>query len=379
MRVCVVVPVLDTFKGGNHLPLLAALPDVHFTIVTNRVKKDAGDALPSNVSVEVIPGRLGPYYYGIADLRFAALTLKKFPPEHAFWKQFHVIHLNQVLGVGFSALQKSTVPVLYAVHHPVTADREIAIAASHGWERLRWRCRYFLPIVAQRRLCRNIANVMTVSSTVRDRITEDYHCSGDRVHVVPNGVDENVFMPSDRIPTFDVIALGSFLHPRKGFPYLLDTYKRLAAAGLKIADVGRRSQLQQDALRSIPQVKSFGTVDHHTLLELMSSSSVLISTALYEGFGLSLIEALASGHPAFAFKGGAVAEVLDPIDPTLVVPLRDTEQLAKNVITFLKCSSEERRRRGALYRARTIERYSMSIAASKLRALYTQLSSLPVS
>ncbi len=374
MRVCVIMSVLDTFKGGNHLPLLAALPDIQFTVVTNRVKTGAGDALPLNVSVEIIPGRLGSYYYGIADWRFAALTLKEFSPHHPFWKQFDVIHLNQVLGARFAKLQASGVPVVYAVHHPVTADRAVAIEESCGWESFFWRMRYALPVMAQKKLCSNISCVMTVSSTVRQRLVADYGCDPKNIHIVPNGVDEEEFTLSDKKPSFDAIAVGSFIHPRKGFPYLADVYRKLSAEGKRIADVGRRSQAQENILRSIPGVTVFGSVKHQQLVDLMQTSSVLVSTALYEGFGLSLIEALASGHPAFAFDGGAVSEVLRPIDLDLVVPLRDTKELARRVSAFLASDPAERTRIGIAYRERVVGNYSLTTSADALRRLYGSLS-----
>ncbi|MEK7563931.1 MAG: glycosyltransferase, partial [Patescibacteria group bacterium] len=260
MRVCILQTVLDPYKGANHLPLFAATSEISFTIVCNRSKARKED-LPSNVDVITVPGRTGPYYYGCADTLFARSVLRRYPVSDPFWKSFDVLHLNQVMGPAFRRLQGSGVPVLFTIHHPVTADREIALQESGVIQGILWRMKYALLIFWQKRMCTSCNRVMTVSKTVSDRLNSEYHCPPDRISIVPNGVDGMVFTPSTEAPLFDVIALGSFMHPRKGFRYLAEAYRALAAKGYRIADVGRRSDVQIAELRSIPGVTVNGTVD----------------------------------------------------------------------------------------------------------------------
>src|SRR3989338_5829356 len=137
MRVCILQTVLDPYKGANHLPLFAATSEVSFTIVCNRSKARKDD-LPANVDVITVPGRIGPYYYGCADALFARSVLRRYPASDPFWKSFDVLHLNQVMGPAFRRLQGSGVPVLFTIHHPVTADREIALQESGSVQGILW-------------------------------------------------------------------------------------------------------------------------------------------------------------------------------------------------------------------------------------------------
>ncbi|MEI8229655.1 MAG: glycosyltransferase family 4 protein [Candidatus Peregrinibacteria bacterium] len=372
MHICVLATTLDVYKGGNHLPLFAALPEISFTILTQRVIPQSAP-LPPNVQVELLPRRSGPYYYGIADWRFARNVLGTYPPEHAFWKQFDLIHLNQTLHPSLLRLEQSGRSVLYAVHHPVSADREVSLQESTLFPRLLWWMRYAPLIHCQRKTCRNAQHIMTVSATVVDRLCRDYSCDREKITVVPNGVDGELFTLGDQEPEFDACAVGSFLHPRKGFPYLLETYRGLAAAGKRIADIGKRSAEQRRQLAEIPGVTIFGTVDQMTIISLMQRSAVLLSTSLYEGFGLSLIEALACGRPAFAFDGGAVGEVLRVIDPVLVIPLRSVNILIDRALWYIHLSPEESRRRGTNYRQSVLHLYSLKKSADTLARLYTSL------
>lgn len=346
------------------------MPDVQFTILTNRMKP-ADAALPPNVAVETLHARLGPYYYGCADYLFGRAVLRIYPTTHSFWKQFDVLHLNQTMGPALLQLQKTGIPLCLLIHHPVSADLAVALEESSFFEGLRWRAKYALLLAWQKRFCRVLTNIVTVSHTAADRIAADYGCDRSKIRVVPNGVDGSVFAPGDlRSASYDVAAVGAFIHPRKGFRYLLEVYRSLIARGFRIADVGRRSDAQLQALKALPGVTVFGTVPEEELLRVMRDSAVLLSTSLYEGFGLSLIEALSCGRPAFAFDAGATKEVLSPIDAALIVPIRDADALVVRVQSFLALSAEEREKKGREYRERVLAGYSLAQAAAALHSLY---------
>ncbi len=375
MHICLLIPVLDAYKGANHLPLLAALPDVEFTILCNRTKPEHPD-LPPNVTVITLGGSLGPYYYGCSDYLFARSVIKKYPASDPFWKQFNVIHLNQTMGPALLTLRSTGVPVMLLIHHPASVDRAIAIEESSFFAAILWRLKYALIVAWQKKFCRTLEHIVTVSKTSAQRIADDYGCDVSSLEIVPNGIDPDLFTPSDLTTSaFDVISIGSFIHPRKGFKYLLSAYKTLAAKGFKIADVGRRSAEQRAALQSIAGVTTFGTVSQEKLITLLKSSAALISTSLYEGFGLSLIEALACGRPAFAFEAGATSEVLGPIDPSLVVPLRNVEELTAHAEEFLRLSPQERQKKGEEYREEVVRLYSLKESARRLKEVYGLLRS----
>jgi len=374
MKVCVLQTVLDPYKGGNHLPLFQSLGDVSFTIICNRSKVPK-EELPPNVEVVVVPGRIGPYYYGSSDFRFAQLLLKTYPVGSMFWKQFDVIHANQVMGPALRTLRKTGVPLVFLIHHPVTADLEVAVMESGLIHGLLWRLKYYLLVSWQKKMCSSADMVITVSQTMKNRIAADYHFCDENIHVVPNGIDTDVFAPlMNEQCTVDVIAVGSFVHPRKGFPYLVEVYKQLAQRGISIADVGRRTEEQCRALRAITGVTTYGTVDSEKLIQLMRQARVLISTSLFEGFGLSLIEALSCGHPAYAFDVGAVPEVLDPIDPQLVSPVKNTDLMVQKVESFLRLSAEERDKKSKEYRRRVCDLWNIEKASKALKLAYKHAS-----
>ncbi|MCF7844225.1 MAG: glycosyltransferase family 4 protein [Kiritimatiellales bacterium] len=372
MHVCVLQPVIDPFKGGNHLSLFAALSDTQFTIVCNRSKVQESE-LPSNIKVIEVSGRIGSYYYGFSDLRFGQLVTGKYPPESDFWKQFDVIHLNQVMGPSLRNLKNTGKSLLFLIHHPVTADLEIALQESGFIESLKWRLKYYFLIKWQGQMCKLADQVITVSGTMQKRISDDYKIDQSKISVVPNGVDVSVFTPvADSECEFDVIAAGSFIHPRKGFKYLLEVYRKLSDSGKKIADVGRRSEQQIKALSEISGVQVYGMVNNEKMVDLMRHSRTLVSTSLFEGFGLTLIETLACGHPAFAFDVGAVREVLGEIDPDLIVEPRNISHIVNKIEAHLVLTSQDREKKGEDLRTKVIGRYSIDRSSDALRGIYIQ-------
>jgi glycosyltransferase involved in cell wall biosynthesis len=372
MRVCILGQILDAYKGGNHLPLLAACKNTEFTILTNRTKPRDPD-LPSNVKVLTLGKRIGSFYYGFADWLYAYHLLKAYPPSDPFWQQFDVIHLNQTMGTRMLKLIKTGVPVLYTVHHPSTVDREVALKESTFCEGLQWRAKYALLVRWQKKLCRKMPHIMTVSETSSKRLQDDFGCPSENIHVVYNGVDGEVFPLGKEDAQYDVIALGSFIHPRKGFPYLAKVYKKLSASGKKIADVGRRSQEQQDVLATIPGVTMFGMIEQDQLVSLVQDSKCLVLTALYEGFGLSIIEALCTGRPPFPFDVGAVREVLKPIDESLISPARDTDAVSQKILEYIELPAKTRAEKGRAYREKVLSVYDIKTSAQSLEALFTHL------
>ena len=81
--------------------------------------------------------------------------------------------------------------------------------------------------------------VLTVSHASAKKISVDYRIAQKNISVIYNAVDTEIFKPSAPKEANTVIAVGSFIHPRKGFDYLLKIYEDLNKRGVKILDVGR--------------------------------------------------------------------------------------------------------------------------------------------
>src|SRR5205814_1227300 len=115
-----------------------------------------------------------------------SLRVAKLLRERA--SEFDVIHDNQCLGYGLLALQRTGAPVVTTVHHPITQDRRLDLAAATGLRRLSLR-RWYGFLRMQARVARRMPEVITVSQSSAQDIAADFQVRPERIRVIPLGVD----------------------------------------------------------------------------------------------------------------------------------------------------------------------------------------------
>lgn len=365
MRIAFVTTAFDENRGGSGVfgGLFRRLGSRHeITIVARQTTND-----PAWRS-EKVASRASHSLFWYTERQFARVAVSRVRDLHR-QRPFDLIVVNQVIGSAVAGLKSLGAPVLYVIHHPVSVDIELALGESGGMlERFRWRLAYGRMAGVQRELVRTFDNILTVSEAARDRIVADYGIAAGKVSVIHNGIDTDFFRRTRAAEPKTVIALGSYQHPRRGFPYLVRAYRQLAQSGYRILDVGRRTDEQDAVLRAIPGVTQFGLVESGTIPDLYSRASVALSTSLYEGFGLAIAEALACETPCVAFGAGGVVDVLGTIDPNLMVEARDVDALVERVKTV-------EREGGARYRDAVIRHFGIEAMARSYEKLFADLAS----
>jgi len=133
---------------------------------------------------------------------------------------------------------------------------------------------------------------------------------------VPLGVDLDVFRPGSdgRSEPADVVCVGR-LSKEKRPDLAIDAIGELTRAriAVRFTMVGAgpdRARLMK-ATRGLP-VRFMGHVDHATVAHLLRSATVALAPCPHEAFGLSVLEALASGTPVVTTNCGAAPELLAP-------------------------------------------------------------------
>jgi glycosyltransferase involved in cell wall biosynthesis len=267
---------------------------------------------------------------------------------------FDVVHDNQGLGYGLLGVHRLGLPLVTSIHHPISVDRRIELAASRGLTKLSKR-RWYSFVRMQARVARQIARggpVITVSESSRRDIYRDFRLRPGSVDIIPLGVDTRVFHPREipRVPG-RIVTVASADSPLKGVAVLLRAVAKLATerdvqltvVG-KAAERGETERLVADlALRD--RVRFTPGLPESELAALLASAEIAVVPSLYEGFSLPAVEHMASGTPLVATRAGALPEVTG--DAAELVTPGDAEELAV-ALRRLHDSPRERARLSAL-------------------------------
>lgn len=291
--------------------------------------------------------------------------------------EFDVVHDNQCLGTGLLDIAHF-LPVVATVHHPITRDRDLDLAAARWWRRPAVR-RWYGFATMQKRVARRIPDLVTVSSSSAADIAEDFGVRPEQLHTVPLGVDTDLFAPADapRVPG-RIIAISSADRPLKGIGNLLQAVARLRSGhDLDVQLVARlepngptEKLIAELGISDIVHISS--GVSDAELAALFASAEVACIPSLYEGFSLPAVEAMASGTPVVASRAGALPEVLGPDGECadLVTP-GDVDGLTRALGRLLD-SPERRHWMGTAGRRRALDVFSWESVAAQTVRVYQQ-------
>jgi glycosyltransferase involved in cell wall biosynthesis len=218
---------------------------------------------------------------------------------------------------------------------------------------------------------RRAARVLTGSDWTKRDLVERYGVAAEKVVVTPYGVDPT-FGPDG--PAADGAPYALFvggLEPRKNplaaleAVALSDSSLRLIVAG---PARGRSAELSRAVSRFglNSRVELRGHVAREELASLYRGASCLVFPSRYEGFGLPVLEAMASGTPVVATTAGSVPEVAG--DAAILVDPGDAAALAGGIERAL--ADRERLRAAGLERSRS---YTWTETARKTLGVYREL------
>jgi glycosyltransferase involved in cell wall biosynthesis len=163
------------------------------------------------------------------------------------------------------------------------------------------------------------------SRTVQQRINKYYRRESE---VIYPPVDTNAFSPQTSIS--DYFAAGGRLVAYKRFDLIVNAFNRLGWP-LKIFGVGPEFEsLKKKAKQNI---KWLGHISEENKAKLLGGARAFIHPQL-EDFGITAIEAMASGRPVIAYAAGGATETVIPNETGVFFTEQNWESLLDKLLHF---------------------------------------------
>jgi alpha-maltose-1-phosphate synthase len=238
---------------------------------------------------------------------------------------------------------RTRLPTLVTVHTTMRADVGSIDLNSVG--SLLTRLQVPFSIQIENRVLHRAAKIAAVADSVATELT-GYGIDPQKVFVLGNGVDSQIFNPSRVKPAFarSYILYAGRLGLRKGLEDLVQCAKRVIEyhPGIDFVFAGEgplRNHLQKQIkmLGLCGRIHLIGHIsDRQQMANLYRGAAVYVHPAHYEGLPTALLEAMACGCPVVATAVSGALDVLQHGWNGLLVPPRNPEELAQVLIKILK-------------------------------------------
>ena len=207
-----------------------------------------------------------------------------------------------------------------------------------------------------RRAARHASCIFAISESVREEVLALYPVESERVVVLPNGYDQEVFSRrevdrNELLARFDLeryrntpfITFAGKISKTKGIDYLLRANRIIQKHREAVIVVFGAGDLD-DVMSGIParayDMKNVIMMGHQTpevLAAFHNIARLSVLPSRSEGFGIAALEAMGCGIPMVATRTGGLAKLV----VGGLVPIGDYRELARQILRILNLPEKE--------------------------------------
>jgi glycosyltransferase involved in cell wall biosynthesis len=303
------------------------------------------NSLPRNILIDFFPIRLLKQVGVSLWLQFNA---RRIVADHGLDR----VNIHAGPG-GILCLCRLQVPVVVTCHH--TYRQQIRHIRSQFWKVL------FLPF--EKRTYQLADSIVAVSEATRRALIDYYGIAGQKITVIHNAVDQKQFHPLivQKVPN-TLLYVGR-IDRRKGIDFLIQSMtlvrEQLPDARLLVAGRGIWLEMMKSLVNRLDlgnTVFFLDFVPEERLNELYNQAQCVVVPSIFEGFGITVIEALAAGTRVIGTDVDGIREILNSGEYGRLVPYGDHRALADAIIAELN----EPKRAGTLREEYLVEQFRHS-------------------
>lgn len=222
------------------------------------------------------------------------------------------------------------------------------------------------------------ADRVIVPSRIQKRRLIFYGVPPNKIVVVPNPVNTEIFSPSVENKKENLILFVGRIIPHKGVVYLLKAFLQANLGGYRLLCIGsKQAPKSKEVMRARrraywlkcksfagPNIQFQDGFSERELIKYLRRARVFVFPSLEEGFGLALLEAMACGLPCVVNNIEPLSEIVG--NAGLKVNVHDTKTFADTIVALLE-NPELQRELSLKARLRAKKFFSHKVIIPKIR------------
>lgn len=310
----------------------------------------------------------------------AEFEFQRYQPRDALNRLLQHCDLVQVVaGTPAWALAVSTCQQPVLLHFASLAQLERTSRLEREKSVLRFWRRYMLQIttVLDYRALSRANKVFVMNQWLHQKLS--HHFGGERMVFAPPGIDTDCFFPSTYCADSYILSVGRFSDYRKNVRLLFTVYHRLQQQGMSLPRLVLAGQAPtaEDwdyaiTLGITDQIDIYEQIPLQQLAQLYRKAALFVLSSNEEGFGLVILEAMASGVPVVSTDCGGPATTVINGQTGYLTPVGDAAALAAAIADLL-ANPVQRQQMGQNGRQVIEQRFSRAVTGQAFLRQYDTL------
>jgi glycosyltransferase involved in cell wall biosynthesis len=253
------------------------------------------------------------------------------------------------------------------------------VFTAHGWGFTPGtpRLRRLALLVAEKLVSRFTALIICVSDYDRSLATKYGIASSHKIAVVHNGIEAQE--RADHKPglgPIKAVFVGRLAKPKdpESLVRALSELPEQVRGAYELQIIGDGpllAELQERVTRHAANVRLAGALSREDVLRVLSESDIFVLISRYEGFPVSILEAMSVGLPVIASDVGGIREAVTP-ECGILVGGGDMDAL-KNALVYFAENRHCIRRRGEAARRRAETEFSIDAMCERIVSIYRRI------
>jgi glycosyltransferase involved in cell wall biosynthesis len=281
-----------------------------------------------------LPGHIHVDFWAIRFFKQVGVSLWLYFNAHRIISLYNLDKLNIHTGPGgVLLLRRLPIPAIVTCHH--TYWQQYTYIRSQFWKRI------FLPF--EKMTFRFADSIISDCEDTKRVLIEQYAIPAEKISVIHCAVDTEKFhfinMPKKRN---SILYIGR-IAKRKGIDFLIRSMplvvQQIPDAQLLVGGKGaylEKMKLLVTRLGLEGNVTFLGFVPDEQLNELYNQAQCVVVPSVFEGFGITVIEALAAGTRVVGTDTDGIREILLSGDYGRLAPYGNTDALAAAIVAELR-------------------------------------------